>query len=214
MPLGRTVSAENQEALEAGRLVARDFLWVTVRNRSNNAPVQFGYWSDIGNVDVEVIDPNTNTPETRTFEGAGTLILIDDIPQVANLQVQTIRIKFNQINDSVNTLIRTYDMRQAPVQIFRGMYDPETMQMVAPAVPRFLGFIDTIEWDTPEANDEGGVYANCVSHTQEMTRSNPDTRSDASQRLRNADDEFYKDTSTAGDWEIWWGTRKGKVKNG
>lgn len=211
MPLGRTVSEEVQEALEARRLVARDFLWITVKDRADNSPLSFGFWSDIGNVDAEVINPNTNSAVTRTFEGAGGLIEIDDIPLVANLQVQTIRIKFNQINDQVNTLIRTYNMRQAPIEIFRGQYDPDTMSMVAPATPRFVGFVDTIEWDTPEAGNEGAVIANCTSHTQEMTRANPDTRSDASQRLRDADDEFYKDTSTAGEWEIWWGTYKGQT---
>ena len=198
MSFVRIISEENQLALEAGKLVARDFMWITVRNRSNGAQQAFGFWSDIGNVSAEVINPNTGSAVTRTWEGAGSLIEMDDIPLVSNLQVQTIRIKMNQISSMVDTLIRTYDAKQAPIEIYRGMLNPATRQMVAPALNRFIGFVDTIDWDTPEEGSEGGVYLNCVSHTQEMTRSNPDTRSHASQLKRNATDAFYKDTAVVG----------------
>jgi hypothetical protein len=59
---------------------------------------------------------------------------------------------------------------------------------------------------------ESGVLLTCASHTQEILRSNPDTRSDASQRLRNSDDSFYKDTATVGDWELFWGRKQGKIE--
>jgi hypothetical protein len=41
-----------------------------------------------------------------------------------------------------------------------------------------------------------------------MTRSNPDTRSNDSQKLRLSSDTFYKDTAATGDWEIFWGRYK------
>jgi hypothetical protein len=55
------------------------------------------------------------------------------------------------------------------------------------------------------------VFLTCVSHTQEMTRSNPDTRSDASQRLRSGTDNFYADCASVGEWEIFWGKKGGKM---
>jgi hypothetical protein len=44
-----------------------------------------------------------------------------------------------------------------------------------------------------------------------MTRSNPDTRSDASQRVRAADDNFYQDTAVVSEWQHFWGSASGEV---
>lgn len=43
-------------------------------------------------VSVPVINPLSQAPVVRSFEGAGTLIQISDIPAVSNLTVQTITI--------------------------------------------------------------------------------------------------------------------------
>src|SRR5690606_32980477 len=121
MALVRPVSEEVQTALEAGILVARDFLWITVKERVSGAPVSRGFWSDIGNVSAAVINPVTNTSVTRNWRGTGSLIEIDDIPQTANLEVQTIRVKLNQIDQQVDDLIKVYEARQAPIEIYRGL---------------------------------------------------------------------------------------------
>jgi hypothetical protein len=83
--------------------------------------------------------------------------------------------------------------------------------MVAPAECRFVGFVDTIDIKTPTENEEGGVTIVCASHTQEMTRSNPSTRSHSTQVLRQADDGFYEDADTSSEWEFFWGSEKGAV---
>ncbi len=207
----RHISAENYAALQARQLIARDFLWLVVRRRDNGALVSEGLWSDVGNISAAVIDPDTGLPSTRDWYGSGTLVSISDIPLVANLTVQNVGIKLSQIDDRIAQLVREYDAKQGRVEICRGLFDPTTRQMVAPAECRFVGFIDTIEINTPSENEEGGVTLSCVSHTQEMTRSNPDTRSDATQKLRLANDGFFADSSTVADWEVFWGSKKGKV---
>lgn len=209
--MSRYISPENLAALQDYRLVARDFLWLVVRRRDNGAPVTEGLWSDVGNVSAQVIDPDTGFAVSRDWYGAGSLVSIDDIPMVSNLSVQNVQISLNQIDDRINDLIRLYDAKQARVEIFRGLFDPDSRQMVAPAECRFVGFVDQIEVKTPSENEAGYVMLSCASHTQEMTRSNPDTRSDNSQKLRLANDNFFVDTSTAGEWEIFWGSEKGKV---
>lgn len=209
--MSRYISPENLAALQDYRLVARDFLWLVVRRRDNGAPVTEGLWSDVGNVSAQVIDPDTGFAVMRDWYGAGSLVSIDDIPMVSNLSVQNVQISLNQIDDRINDLIRLYDAKQARVEIFRGLFDPDSRQMVAPAECRFVGFVDQIEVKTPSENEAGYVMLSCASHTQEMTRSNPDTRSDNSQKLRLANDNFFVDTSTAGEWEIFWGSEKGKV---
>lgn len=208
--MSRSISAENQLALEDRRLVARDFLSIYARNRSTGAIVHDGMWSDVGNVSAEVMAPDTGEAEQRDFYGAGTLVSIDDIPMVSNVTVQTVSVRLSQVHERVEQLVRAYDVKQARVEIFRGLFAPETRLLVAPAECRFVGFVDTVEIRTPSEGGEGAVVLSCVSHTQEMTRSNPDTRSHESQIRRHPTDDFYRDVATVGEWDIWWGRESGK----
>lgn len=207
----RDLDPDVYAALSARKLVARDFIWFIVRDAETGAPVTDGYWSGAGNVVADVIDPNTGGVVAREFRGAGALIQISDIPLVSNITVQNITIQLNQVMDRINDLVRSYDCKQGTVQVWRGLYNPETRKMVAAATPRFYGFIDTIDINTPSENSEGGVVLTCTSHTQEMTRSNSDTRSDAAQRLRSATDNFYQDTTVVGNWQHFWGRANGAV---
>lgn len=207
----RYISPENQAALQLRQLVARDFLWLVVRDRATGAQVTDGLWSDVGNVTAQVINPDTGLIDSRDWYGSGTLVAIDDIPMVSNLSVQNVNIRLSQIDDRINDLVRLYDAKQGRVEIYRGLFDPETRQMVASAECRFVGFVDQINITTPTENEEGSVTLTCASHTQEMTRSNPDTRADATQKLRSSNDNFFQDTSTAGEWEVFWGSVKGQV---
>ncbi|MEN5277306.1 hypothetical protein ABE527_10175 [Brucella sp. TWI432] len=207
----RNISAENHAALLGRMLVARDFLWLVARNRQTNAPETEGLWSDVGNITAPITHPDSGLPVTREWYGTGSLVEIDDIPLVANLAVQEVNIRMSQVHEEVERIVRDYDCQQARVEIYRGLFDPNSRQLVAPAECRFIGFVDRIEISTPSENEDGAVIMTCVSHTQEFTRSNPDTRSDATQRLRLSTDGFYQDADTATEWEIWWGSEKGKV---
>lgn len=207
----RTISAENYAALQARGLVARDFIWFAVKDRTTGAPVYDGYWSDVGSISASVVDPDTGGVSARSWAGAGSLISISDIALVSNITVQTVTVTLSQIADRVNDLVRTYDCKQGRVEIYRGLFDPNSRNMVAPATPRFVGFIDHIEIKTPKENEEGAVTLSCTSHTQEMTRSNPDTRSDSSQRLRSATDNFFQDVGPVADWVMSWGKDDGTI---
>jgi hypothetical protein len=207
----RTISAENLAALEARELVARDFIWFVVRDRATGAPVTDGVWSDVGNISAAVIHPDTGIPVTRDWYGSGTLVGVDDIPLVANLSAQNITIRMSQVSEHVQTLVRQYDCKQGRVEIYRGLFSPDTRQMVAAAECRFVGVIDQIVIKTPSENEVGSVTMTCASHTQEMTRSNPATRSHATQILRQAGDMFYQDADTVTEWEFFWGSEKGVV---
>ena len=207
----RNLSTENYAALQARQLVARDFIWFVARNRETGDPFSYGFWSDVGNVSAPMLNPNTGLPVTRNFEGAGTLIQISDIPSVANLTVQTITVQMSQIHDAVNNIVRGYDLKQGQVEVYRGLFSPLTRQLVAPAVNRFIGYVDQIEIKTPKEGEEGGVELTCASHSHELTRYNPSTRSHEDQKLRDASDDFFVDASTVGEWEHFWGRENGKV---
>lgn len=199
-------------ALSARQLMARDFLRVVARTRADPpAPVAVGFWSDVGNVTAEVVDPDTGMTASHAFYGSGTLISISDIPRVASLTVQTVRIRMSQLDQQVAEAVRVYDVKQARVEIYRGFFDPVTRQMVAPAICRFVGYVDTVDIKTPAQGAAGGVEMACTSSTAEMTRSNTDTRSHQAQLLRDGGDGFFEGVEQAGEIEHFWGRVNGKV---
>jgi len=207
----RNLSPENYAALQARQLVARDFLWLVARDRSTGASFSYGFWSDVGDVQAMMLNPNTGLAEPRNFEGSGTLISISDIPGVANLTVQTISVVMNQIDAAVENIVRGYDLKQGQVEVYRGLFSPLTRQLVSPAVNRFIGFVDEIEIKTPKEGEEGSVTLTCASHSHEFTRYNPSTRSHEDQKKRDPDDDFFVDASTIGEREHFWGQKTGKV---
>lgn len=199
-------------ALAARRLIPRDFLWIVARNRSTGSPVSVGFWSDVSNVTAPVLNPDTGSEVSRAFYGAGGLIQIDDIPAVASVSIQQINIRMSQLDEMVEEAVRLYDIKQARVEIYTGMLDPDSRKLVAPAICRFVGFIDGVSIETPAENADGGVTLTCVSHTQEMTRANPATRSHEDQKTRDPDDDFFVDAAVCGEWQHFWGPRPGKVE--
>lgn len=207
----RTLDPAVLSALQSGRVSARDFLWIVARDRTTGAAVPDGMWSDYHAVNADVIDPDTGNVVTRAWTGVGTLVQIADVPLVSNITVQRVTITLSQVSDHVATLVRLYDCKQAVVQLFRGIFDPQTNSLIGAAVPRFVGFVDDIEIVTPTENTDGSVTMNCVSHTQEMTRSNPDTRSSVSQVLRSGTDNFFQDVATIGQVEFFWGRNGGTI---
>lgn len=207
----RAYSSEILAALQARKLVARDFLWVVARDRITGDAVADGNWSGLGDYTAEVIDPNTGGTVERLYHGSQGLISISNIPLVSNITVQTVTIVMSQVNDRVEALVRQYDAKQARVEIHRGLFSPDTRQLVDPAVCRFVGFVDTIEVKTPRENETGGVTLSCKSHTQEMTRANSETRSHDSQQRRLANDAFYQDVAVVGEWEHFWGKASGPI---
>jgi hypothetical protein len=210
----RSISGANYSALQQRALVLRDFIWFTVRDRTTGNPVTDGYWSDIGTITASIINPDTGATESRTWFGAGSLIRISDISLVSNITVQNITVTLSQVADRVQDLVRTYDAKQGRVEIYRGLFDPSTRLMVAPAESRFIGTIDEAPINTPKQGESGDVTLTCTSNTQELTRVNPDTRSDASQKLRDATDNFFQDVAIVGTWQHFWGKQDGGLSTG
>lgn len=207
----RNISSGNLALLQARRLVARDFLWLKARALVTGAPFNYGFWSDVGDVQAQVLNPDTGLANTRNFEGSGSLIQISDIPETTTIAVRNVTISLSQLDPGVENIVRGYDLKQAGVEIYRGLFDVDSRQLLVPAFCRFVGFVDLVEINTPKENEAGTIVLTCASHTQEMTRGNPDTRSNDSQKKRNANDNFYQDVTTVGETEFFWGQKQGKI---
>lgn len=207
----RSLSAENFAAIQQRQIVPRDFIWLIARDRTTLAPFAEGVWSGQGTFNAAVLDPHTGGSVERQFFGSGALISVGDISLVQGITVQNLTITLSGINSALNDYVRTYDLKQAEIQIFRGFMDPATRLLVAPATPRFVGYIDDAPITTAKENNPGSITITATSNTQELTRANSDTRCDASQRLRSANDNFYQDTAVCATWQVFWGQASGTV---
>ncbi|SFV33147.1 hypothetical protein SAMN05216456_1901 [Devosia crocina] len=201
----KSYSPNTVAALAARRLLPRDFLTLTARDRATGAPVTVGFWSDLANISAPVINPETRGSETRAFYGAGSLIQIGDIPAIVGVSVETVAVTMSQLHDQVEAAVRLYDCKQARVEIHTGLLDPETRQLVDAAEPVFVGFVDRVEIRTPTENEAGGAVLTCTSGTQELLRFNPATRSHEDQQVRAPGDSFFRDAAVCGDWDHYWG---------
>jgi len=207
----RNLDPAELAAIIAGTVAARELVSIRVKHRITGAISIIGFWSDGGSFTCQVVNGFTGAVEERSFNG-GALRSVGDITLTSDISIRPVDVVLSAIDGSVETALRDYDARNAPIEIHRGFFDPTTMLLVAPAKARFIGFIDTAPIETAAEGDASTVTLSCVSHTRELTRKNPDVRSHESQILRRAGDDFYRDTGVVGDWSIPWG--KKQVKGG
>lgn len=189
-----------------GRVVeARTLVWVVAKERESPfGDYGFGLWTDGGTFEADVVDALTGSTDTRTFAG-GAILKVGDIALTSDIAVRTVDLTLSAIDANVESMVRTYDVRGAPIQIYRGFFDPDTRELVAAARARFVGFVDRAPITTSGEGEASTVTLSCASHTRELTRKNPAVRSHESQILRSATDNFYQDTGTVGEWDIAWG---------
>ena len=201
----RIYDAPTLAAIALNEVAPRQFITFFARDRGTNAIVQDSYWSDVGVLTANVIDPATGSTVSRTYASGGNLIGLTPISSVVGLTVQTINVQLSQVSANIDNLIRTYDIRQSRIEIHTGLMNINTYRLISPATPIFVGYVDSIELTTPKEGEYGGAMLSCVSQTQEMTRKNSATASDADQKLRNPTDTFFKHAATVGSWQVKWG---------
>jgi hypothetical protein len=200
-------------ALQQRVIDARNFVWITGKERDSPfASYNFGFWSDGGSFTGNVVDALTGSTVSRSFAGGG-LVSVGSIPRTSDLAVRRVDVVLSAIDADAENAFRTYNIRQAPIQIYRGIFTPGTFTLVAAAKPVFVGFVDEAPVITPAEGGAAKVTLRCVSHTVELTRKNPAVRSHESQQARDPGDDFYKDVGTVGDWEVPWGQER-KVSKG
>lgn len=199
------IKSANLAARGASRRAIRDFMIITVKNRSTGSDQVFRFWSGAHDDSFAVFNPDTGSDETYAFKAAGAMIAVSQIPRVSNLTVQTVTIEMSGTSDAVNQLFREYDARQAKVELYRGEFDPVTRAQIAAAEPRFLGYVDTLPVRRPEFDGDVKLSLKCKSHSQELTRANYAKVSTERAKQRNANDNFFDDVASVGEWEVFLG---------
>lgn len=190
-------------------IIRRNLVWIVAKNRDTGAPESTGLWNELDPVTITVVSADSGEDEARTYHGAGGLLQVERVPLVADLSIRTIRISLSQISEAVQQAIRGYDPRLAHVELHRAFFDPATRAIVAKPLPRFVGRLNKAPINTPATGGEGGIAIEVVSHTRELTRTNPAKKSDETQQLRG--DRFRRYAGTAGQWDQFWGETKGRA---
>jgi len=203
----RSLDAAELAGIQQRSVVARVLGYVIARPFGGGAPVAYGFSNLVRNLTIPVIDGRTGAlVSDRVFVGIGGAFKVPSIPLTADIAVRAIDIELPAIDANVANMLRGYDVRGAPIQIHRVYLDPDTHNQLAPAKPRFVGYIDGAPIETPAAGGSGRARITCVSTTRELTRANPDVRSHESQLARTGGaDDFYIDTAVVANWEIFWG---------
>jgi len=188
-------------------ILPRNLIVATAKNRSTGAPSVRCFWDDAETVAVNVLDEDGDVIN-HTFVGDGAVLGMDAIPMRIGLEVRTIEITMSALHPEVQALVRGDDARGAKVEIYRGLLDTSSHLLVANPRIRFLGRINETPISTAAAGGESTVTLRVVSHTRELTRTNPARKSDEQQKLRSGD-RFRRYTGVAGDWPIFWGEQQG-----
>lgn len=191
-------------------VISRDLLWITAKERDTGNTVATGFWNDLDSVTLTVVSGETGSPVSRTYHGTGTLISISPIPLISDLTVRTITITLSRISTQVQQAIRGYDPRFGHVEIHRALFDLATRELVAAPVPHFVGSINGAPMAVPRPGEEGSIALSVVSHSRELTRTNPLKRSDETQKRRSGD-RFRQYSGVAGQWEFFWGEEKHRI---
>ncbi|AXQ93402.1 hypothetical protein LV780_05970 [Cereibacter azotoformans] len=179
---------------------ARLLVWIAARNRATGTTETLGLWNG---EDHAVL---TIEGAARTYYGAGGLLAIEPVVTQVGVHVRTHRVSLSPAAPEVLQAIMGYDVRLAPVEIHRGLFDAAGAP-VSPPHRVFKGTVDGVELPTPAAGSEGTVSLTLASTARALTRALPTRYSDASMQLRSGDRMFrYADVS--GSVPVYWGEKK------
>jgi hypothetical protein len=193
-------------------IIPRDFVTVRAKDRGTGAIEELCLWTGHVPVTAPVKRPSDGTSDNRDFQAAGAILSIQSIPAGMQTEVRTIRIKLSKLSPAALNIIRSYDAKMAPIEIHRGLFDPDTRQLVSPALCRFDGYINSAPLKTPKVKGEGYIELECVSRSRILTRTSGMLFSLETLKLR-AGDLFGKFLDVAGAWRVWWGQEEKELGN-
>lgn len=193
----RNLTAGQLAALALPYAKRRTFIWIEGRDPITGLPDPAGFWDDIGNVTVD----------SRTYVGSGSVVSISSISARSDLSIPGITITLTGISTAANNLVRDTSLSQAPVEISYGIFDVSTRALLPPLFPLFIGQIDKVDINTPEAGGSNNIVLTCESASRALTIKRTGTRSQETQVTRNAADRFMAYTNAIRDQTIYFGRR-------
>lgn len=193
-------SATAQYFARQTRIRARVLVWISARDRDTGATESMGIWNgaDHKTFTIQGVD--------RLYYGAGGLISIDPITSRTGLTVRMQRLVFSPLAPEVEQVIRGYDVRFAPIEIHRAVFDPDTHNLMDEPHRRFRGYVDKISpLKTGPKGDQVRVELQLASAARALTIPLSRRRSDETLRARSAEDAFRQYADVAGTISVMWG---------
>lgn len=199
-------SDEEIAAYSSRTIIKRNLIYVWAIDRETGETREFGFWDGTGDATLDCLDGVAAAVVARDFSARGALLQVGSIPQTNDLTVQSVQVTLSQLNADVTNALRGYDLRQAEIQIYRAVFNPENPRaMVAPARCRFAGFINGAPTVQPPVGGQAAVTLECVSCSRELTTANTDLRSDESQQRRATGDRLFQYVAATGSVDVFWG---------
>lgn len=181
---------------------SNSLVWITAKNRDTGDPESIGFWNGDDHQNFTI------NGEDRTYYAAGDLLDIEDIIAQVGVVVQTINVTLSGISDEVKQALKGYDARLAPVEIHTVEFDTATNVQIDDPDRVWKGSIDTVVWTEGTEGGESTVTVTIAGPARALTRPLTQKYSNASQRVRNSSDGFFKYTDVAGAADVFWGSKR------
>jgi hypothetical protein len=194
----RSFHADIQAALDAGRVVRREFL------RFEFGTGTYGFWTGIGKITYGGLE----------YQGAGSIIQISSLSGTLDgssvpIQIRMSSIPNSELTPDVLAGIENEDYSKRPVKLYRGFYDPANYNILDARWPYWSGTVDYVEHEI-EPGGQAHLIFHCESRRLDDQKTGYRMRSDEDQRLIHADDRFFEHVATAGSRPIYWGQKADK----
>lgn len=186
----RPLSPVAELALDEGRAEIRCLVKITL----DDPEPPFCIWDDIGAV----------TFAGHTYQGAAGRFTVSPAVSAKDQSVRNLDLTLSGLDEEAATIIQTSPWHQRPILVQRAIISPAT-RMFLDVMPEFSGFLDTaIRRDVP--GSAASLVFRCESAARAFDRGNARTRSDADQRLRDANDGLFSFAAKAINTPIEWGS--------
>lgn len=154
-------------------IVPRDFVWLNALNRDADVIEEMGVWNGDVPVTAPVIRPSNGAEVNREFQGIAGLMQVPPIPMTMKLEVRSVKLSFSNLTPAIINAVLVYHAKGQRIEIYRGLFDPETGALVDPAICRFDGFVNRVLIKRGKAGNDGQVQIECQSHARMLALGNP-----------------------------------------
>lgn len=195
------------------------FISIRVKATDNPAALTWCHFcTSDENMTVTITDPDTDTPDERTFAGGGHIIKMGDLTRSEGAIIRSHTFTMSAASEFVQDMVHGYNCREALFQWFTGELDVDTGLLLDEPPCEFVGFVNTIDLRDAAISLETGepiesVYTISVdSLGAALTDRNYDMRDDEVGKTRGGD-RFFEYADSAHHWNIRWGKEKKREKD-
>jgi hypothetical protein len=183
--------------LNRAPLIRRWLFWASARNRATNEIETIGIWDGDDHENFSPAGVN------RLYLGAGGLFEVSPLIHSVGTTIQTQDVKLSGISQAAEQLIRGYEPRLAPCDLYLALFDPASLDLIGMS-RMFNGVIDGAPIMTGAANQGSTATIRMVSAARNGTRKAAAKKSDEQQRQRKGD-RFRRYADVSGTSDDWWG---------